>query len=45
LKWLNQLSPIFQKRIALEIAPNKQLGKEIDDYTDRLNALKQIIEG
>ena len=28
----------------LEIAPNKQLGKEIDDYTDRLNALKEIIE-
>lgn len=29
----------------LEIAPNRQLGKEIDDYTDRLNALKKIIEG
>lgn len=29
----------------LEIAPNKQLGKEIDDYTDRLNALKKIVEG
>jgi len=29
----------------LEIAPNKQIGKEIDDYTDRLTALKRTVEG